>query len=186
MRHTLGYCSEGGLQDIEIHTTRHEARRLIDDYIHVKPEIMEKITQFQIDNFMGKFVISVHYRGTDKIVEAPSVDYNTVFVKVNEIIRTHAGSEYKIFVATDEQAFLDFMISRYGARVCYNPNAIRSRNGKPVHMSDCDRYQCGLDAIMDAILLSRGHYLIRTSSNLSLWSTFFNPDIPVYELNKRY
>ena len=42
------------------------------------------------------------------------------------------------------------------------------------------------NALIDCILLSKTDLLIRTSSNFSLASTFFNPKLPVIELSKRH
>ena len=186
VRHITGEIPGSIPWEAEKHTSRHEAKRLIDKYIKLKSEIMDKIAQFQIDNFVNNYVITVHYRGTDKIIEAPAVAYGTVSAKVDEIMRDHGHDRCKIFIATDEQKFLNYMLNHYGDLICYNTEAIRSIDGNPLHTGNYDRYQCGLDAIVDAVLLSRGQHMIRMSSNLSRWSTFFNPSIPVYELNQRY
>lgn len=184
--HVMGDCPGSPAFDIERHTSRQEAFSLIQTYIHFKPAIMQEIDRFEQENFCGNFVIGVHYRGTDKIEEAPRVDYFTVLDKVVEEIGKLPGDRYKIFVATDEEAFLQYMISHFGNAVCYNKKALRSTNGFPLHFSECDRYAQGLDSIIDCVLLSRSQYLIRTNSNLSLWSTFFNPDVPVFEINQRH
>lgn len=169
---------------IEEKLTRHEVRDYIEKYIHVKSFIMDRVAQFQIENFVGNFVISIHYRGTDKFIhEAREVPYENVAKQVDKVIKESGGQKYRIFIATDEQNFLDYMIQKYGDIVCFN-DAMRSSNGEPLHVNNSDPYQQGLETVMDAILLSRGHYLIRTTSNLSRWSTFFNPDLPVFELNQ--
>lgn len=165
--------------------TRHEARAYIEKYIRVKPYIMDIVSQYQIDNFSGNFVISIHYRGTDKFAhESREVPYQNVAKQVDRVIEEKAGERYRIFIATDEQGFLNYMVQRYGNIVCFNQEALRSSDGRPLHLNMKDPYKQGLDTVIDALLLSRGHYLIRTTSNLSRWSTFFNPDLPVHELNQ--
>lgn len=169
------------------HVNRKELFRLLQKYLRVKSHIQAKIDKFQQENLKDCFVISVHYRGTDKIEVAPSVPYQKVLEEVVKAIKLYADQEYKIFVATDEQAFLDYMINLFGDLVCYNKDALRSTNGKPVHLDKkLSRYKSGEDAIIDCILLSKGNILIRTSSNLSRWSTYFNPHIPVVKLNDQY
>jgi len=168
-------------------TVRKEIFNLVQRYIHIKEHIKTKIDIFEKENFKNSFVISVHYRGTDKIAEAPYVSYEKVSEEVVKVLKKSGDKKYKIFVATDEQAFLDYMINLFGDRVCYYKDAIRSTNGIPVHLDKkLDHYKCGEDALVDCILLSRGNFLIRSSSNLSRWSTYFNPNIPVVELNTRY
>jgi len=166
---------------------RKEIFKLIQKYIHIKPHIQEKITTFEKENFKNHFVISVHYRGTDKIIEAPRVPYEKVPEEILNVMKTYGDKKYKIFVATDEQNFVDYMINLFGDLVCYNKDALRSTSGNPVHLDkNFSRYKSGEDALIDCILLSRANFLIRSSSNLSRWSTYFNPKIPCVELNKRY
>lgn len=180
------YGNAPGVRDCEIEklTTRHEAKYLIDKYIRFKPHILERIEQFEIEHLVGHYVIGVHYRGTDKFIEeAPFVSYHAVVQAIKKRIKSLRNEAYKIFVATDEQDLINYLEHSFGNKVCYT-DSIRSIDGIPLHFSNHDRYQCGEDAIVDAVLLSRGQYLIRTSSNLSRWSTFFNPDIPVKELSQ--
>lgn len=166
---------------------RKELFTLIQKYFHVKPHIQKKIDAFEKENFKNYFVISVHYRGTDKVTIAPSVPYEKIPEEVLKVIKMYGNMKYKIFVATDEQAFLNYMITMFGDLVCYNKDSLRSTNGKPVHLNkNFSRYKCGEDAIIDCILLSKGNFLVRTSSNLSRWSTYFNPGIPVVRLNNQY
>ena len=161
------------------------ARAIIDKYIHPKQHIINKIDHFVENNFKSLFIIGVHYRGTDKQHEAPRVLYKEVKNKVKQEIK-QLKADYKIFVATDENAFVEYMKMVFPNKICYRSNAIRSDNRQPVHKRHQDQYKCGEDAVLDCILLSRTNLLIRTSSTLSLWSTYFNPDIPVFELNERY
>jgi len=79
------------------------------------------------------------------------------------------------------------MIATFGHLICYYQDAIRSVNGKALHVDPAHSpYRVGREALIDCVLLSRTDMLIRTSSNLSLCSTFFNSDLPVQELNRRW
>ena len=62
----------------------------------------------------------------------------------------------------------------------------RSSDGRPIDVVNEDRnHKKGVDAVIDCILLSRCQVLIRTSSNLSLCSTLFAPEMPVILLNRK-
>jgi len=111
------------------------------------------------------------------------VPYHKIVKQANKIFKKRGEKKCKIFIATDEQSFLDYMLNKYGDLVSYR-NVQRSFNGKSLHLQNNEPYQQGLELIIDTVLLSRGNYLIRNSSNLSRWSTFFNPHMSVYELNK--
>ena len=112
--------------------------------------------------------------------------YRDVVDSVNKIIATlPSQADYKIFIATDEYKFLHFMMYRFHKKVCYC-EAKRSIGSIPLHLDeDRNPYQTGEDALIGAILLSRVNFLIRTSSNLSLCSRYFNPELPVLELSQR-
>lgn len=169
----------------EFFLSREKVSELICKYIKIKKQITDKVESFLLKNFKRKYVIGIHYRGTDKISEAPRVLYETVFTTINEIIKNYHQKNYKLFVATDEQDFLDWIKEKFPNRVIYQ-NALRSLTGDPLHIPPQSPYQQGEEALIDSILLSNCNYLIRTSSNLSLWSSFINPTLPVTELNKRY
>lgn len=169
--------STGG---ISYYITRKEANQLFRKYIKIRPEIIEEARFFYMQHFKGYYVIAIHYRGTDKVTEVPLVPYESF---VEEIENKRIGfHEFKIFVATDDQTFLDFLTKLYPNRVCYQ-EAQRSITGDPLHISNPSSYQQGKEALIDAILLSQGRILIRSASNLSLWSTYFSPDMPVIELS---
>ncbi len=162
--------------------TRVEAARLVKKYVSVKRSILDKVDQFVTSHFQDFFVIGVHYRGTDKGKEAPRVSYHEVFEKIRELIPLN--DPYKIFVATDEVCFLEECRELFSDRIVAI-DACRSEGKDPVHFSNDAPYQVGEEAVVDALLLSKCSVLIRTSSNLSLWSTYFSPEIPVTLLNRR-
>lgn len=161
-----------------------EARTLISKYIHIKDELQQEIDDYAQAHF-NCFVIGVHYRGTDKWCEAPRVNYEEMFFQINNQIKLLGNKEYKIFVATDEQAFLEDMLSVYGDKVLYLELAPRSSDKTATHYMKKSPYENGKYAIMDCLLLSKTNILIRTSSNLSLASIYYNPDLKVIELNRR-
>jgi hypothetical protein len=169
------------------YTSRGNVFNLINKHIKLKPHIQEKINNFSTKCFSSHYVIGVHYRGTDKIKEAPPVPYSQVAQEIQNHIGTINTSNYKIFVATDEQNFIVYLESIFGEKVCYYEDAIRSTDGTPIHLDPkYDHYKSGEDAIIDALLLSKTNFLIRMNSNLSLCSTYFNPHLKSIELNQKY
>ncbi len=162
-----------------------ERQRLIKKYIKVKSPIQNKVDEYVLDNFTGSPVIGVHYRGTDKSIEAPRVSFDKVISCIQEYIEEKDLKDYKIFVATDELEFLTFMESSFPHAILVYSTQY-STDGSPLHENNPDKFLHGEEALIDCLLLARTDVLIRTSSNLSLWSTYFSPSLPVIELNKRY
>ncbi|HSX26764.1 MAG TPA: nodulation protein NodZ [Chlamydiales bacterium] len=180
-------------REIEFYTTREEASRLIQKYIHFQPTILQKAQAFQQKHFANRYTIGVHYRGTDKMRdEATRVHYPEVMKAIREAIhsaRARGIANYQIFAASDEQPFIDFIRGLFQGHFCCQEEALRSsqRMGKPAHLNPTlDRSRCGEETILDCLLLSHCDELIRTSSNLSLWALFLNPNLPSITLNQRF
>jgi len=174
---------------IEFGVPRKEAYQLIKKYIRLKPFIKEKISQYVKKSFGKGKVIGVHFRGTDKYHESPIAPFEEVAAHVDQAIvdfeKGHTKG-IKIFVATDQQDFLDYMCERYPSKVIYYEESTRSMDGKPVHTSFLpNNYKKGEDALLDCLLLSKCDILIKTSSNLSLCSAYFNPNIPMIHVTER-
>lgn len=165
--------------------SRGEANRVMHKYIKIKPYMLEKADQFAQENFKDYVVIGVHFRGTDKSHEAPPVSYEDALEVIAKQVASLNDDHYKIFLATDEQGFLDFMLGHFPDKIIYT-QACRSTDSTAVHHSDYNAYQIGEEALLDALLLTKTQLLIRTSSSLSLWSTFYNVELPVIMLNHRY
>jgi hypothetical protein len=170
-----------------IHDNRKNVHRLLSKYVKVKPHIEEKVNQIVENSFGYSTIIGVHYRGTDKWTEAPRAPYENVAAYVDDTIaelEEIGHSDIKIFVATDEQNFLDYMRERYPSIVICYEESERSVDGVCVHMSGTGGtpYKKGEDALIDCLLLSKTDILLKTASNLSLCASYFNPEIPVVNM----
>ncbi len=166
----------------EFGISRERGNELIRKYIFLKPHIQKKIDAFYATNFQECYVIGVHYRGTDKCGEADIVPYRDVYEHLQSIIKKQPN--YKIFIATDDFYFLDYMHSCFSGDIIAI-DAIRSDEGAAIHYTEKNRnYKKGEDAVIDCILLSKCDLLLKTASNLSDCSMKFNLHIPVIKLNK--
>lgn len=166
--------------------TRASAGDLITRHIRLQPHLQRKVDAYAAEHFANSFTVGVHYRGTDKHEEAPPVAYDEVVAAIHEAAAAGGTRPLRVFVATDDQRFLDAMIDRFADRLLFRP-MFRSRDGRPIDVTNDDtNYQKGEDAVLDCLLLSRTQFLIRTASNLSLCSAFFNPGVPDRPLNRPY
>jgi hypothetical protein len=163
--------------------SRQEGQALIQKYIHLKSELKQKRDAFVERHFKDHFVIGVHFRGTDKEREAPRVPPKMVIEEIQRAVSQLKTDRFKIFVATDEQPFLDEVQRLFKDRLIFIP-AYRSLDEYPVHFSNKNQYKMGEEAILDCLLLSECNMLIRTASNLSFCSSFFNPAINEINLSQ--
>jgi hypothetical protein len=163
------------------------AQFLIEKYLRVRDEIVSEADEFCRRNFDGKSVLGVHYRGTDKAVESPPVPFGAVRANIDEYLKLYPETDL-IFVATDDESFLDAMRAEaLGRPIVFREDAIRSMDGASVHKSpDTDKYDVNKDAVVNCLILSRCNGLLKTSSILSDWAKLFNPRLPLVILNRPY
>lgn len=158
-----------------------EMHFMILKYIQVKQDIEAIVKDFVNEQFSNNYVIGVHYRGTDKKTEVPRVPYQKIINSIKsrlEMAEKSGFKNIKIFIATDEQHFLNAMQEHFPDKICYQ-DAMRATNDEsPLH-TDPDRnpYQCGREVLIDCLLLSNCNDLIRTQSNITACVLFFNPYI---------
>lgn len=169
---------------VELAMPRAAAAQLVRRHARVKATIMARVDRSWTAHADGAYMIGVHYRGTDKWEGAPVVPLEAVAQAVIDASATASADRWNLFVATDEVACLDFMQQRFPGRVAAL-DIERSSDGRPLHKAPGDGSRKGEDAIMDCLLLARCAHLVRTDSDLGLFSTFFNPDLPATMLGKR-
>lgn len=170
---------------------RHRGYELIQKYVHLKSDIQKEVDAYFDAQFKDYFVIGVHHRGTDKVLEWSLISYEKTYNKLNEIINNLLESDrerLRIYIATDEQAFLTYVLDRFPANMIIYNDFARSTNGIALHADGSNfypnNYQMGKEALLDCLFLSKCNILIRPpGSCLSHMSTFFNPyltDIPLW------
>lgn len=152
-------------------------------YVKVKPHIQDKAEQFAAAYFQDDYIIGVHYRGTDKSKETPRVAYESVIEEVEKVIAAHGEKTYKIFVCTDEEAFLREISAIFPGKVLCT-DATRSSDRMPVHFARMRQCQLGEEALVDCLLLSRVDSLIRTPSYFSQYAGIMNPNLPITLVEK--
>jgi hypothetical protein len=134
------------------------------------------------------FVLGVHFRGTDKKIAYPysAPSYAVFDYAIQQTLRAYAIDRQRswvIFCATDETEFAEWMTQRYGARVAMLQSSPRltKHDTTPlkyagVHKSSkYSNYDKGLYGMLDMLLLSRTHFLIKNRSSVSDVALIFNP-----------
>jgi hypothetical protein len=156
---------------------------LVERYVRVKPHVRDIVDDFSKRHWPDQFAIGLHYRGTDKSEDARRVPYEEVESVVRDTMQRAGTNRCRVFLATDEQAFVHFMLARFPSQLCYR-EMFRSTDGRPIDVVNADgNYRKGLDAVVDCLLLAKTSALIRTASNLSLCATLFSPQLPDTLLN---
>jgi len=167
--------------------TLESATRLLEKYLTVKKDVLDEVDAFCAQHFAGASVLGIHYRGTDKREEAPVVSYDRV-VRNAEYYLQRFPATGKVFISTDESAFILYMQQNFMSRpVITRDDAFRSQNGTSIHRRlGIDRYAMNRDAVVNCLLLARCDALLKTASIVSDWSKLFNPRLGLVLLNRPY
>jgi hypothetical protein len=165
------------------------ARTLV-KYLRPKPHIQKLVDDFWQKLSAHGPVIGLHFRGTDKVGEAPRVSWEYCVQVMRDYLHQHTDIK-AVFVASDEQEFVDFIqMSMHGIPVYCHDDHYRSKAGdiQPIFLKDTGEgsYEKGEDALVNVLLLSKCATLIRTTSFFSAWASVFNPHLKVILLNKPY
>lgn len=161
--------------------------KVVEEYIHVKPHIKNKVDQFYEQYMQDKKTIGIHLRGTDKIpamagLHRENMPLEELFKLVNNY------EDHQFFIATDEQELLEKAKQALKGTVIYS-DSIRSTNSSPLHHGSTilNKAQIGEQALIDVLLLAKCDHLFASYSNLSFAVIYFNKNIPyttIYEILK--
>lgn len=149
----------------------------------VKQAIAAKVDQFCAEQFRGKKILGVHFRGTDKTSEAPRVSGEAM----RETVAAYLAANKDvggIFAASDERTFHNYMQDSFpDVRVICSPSEVDTHFQVDLGSTN---YRKGEGALIDCLLLSRCSAVIRTASFLSAWASIFNPQLPIVMVNRPY
>lgn len=165
--------------------TLERAHALWTRYARLDAGVEAHVDSFAAAHFAGRRVLGVHFRGTDKTTEAVRVAWNALAEAVHVACKAHACDA--VFVASDEQAFVDFMQCTFADRtVVVHADTLRASGSEAIHVRPHpgrNRLKAR-EALVNALLLSRCTALVRSASFLSGWASVFNPGLPVILLNR--
>jgi hypothetical protein len=146
-------------------------RDYIQEYIQPQPHILEKVTHFVDSRFKSDLIIGLHIRGTDFAYAKPT-SLETYFNEIDGLVQGTEHVDYQIFVATDQQQYLGAFKERYSDKVVHL-DAVRSENHiAPFRFEQISGYQKGEEVLMDILILSQCHHVIKgaaATGEIALW-----------------
>ncbi|HAZ60274.1 MAG TPA: hypothetical protein DCY89_01715 [Gammaproteobacteria bacterium] len=162
------------------------AAELVRDGLGLQAEIADQVEDFRTRHFVNRRVLGIHFRGTDKTIEAPRATWEYCRDTVRTYLNAHSDTD-TLFVTSDEAAFVGWIKAQFSdITVCSRDDHCRSDGAAPLHVLGAagDNYLKGVDALVNSLLLSHCSVIVRSSSFLSAWASIFNPQVPVILLNK--
>ena len=160
----------------------------------IKPKIAPDINT-EIIKFREKYFNGCHLRGTDRV--SADVSKNFTLTKslfdvsnnltpqiciyklkkiIDNILDVHQLDQ--IFLATDCEYYMTSLCSIYGKNIIHYSSIISPDVNRNLHHNDNIPKDIHMkEAIIDSILLSAGDYMLRTKSNMTIFSKIVNPRI---------
>lgn len=185
------YASASAMTAYRAPSPRLAAHRLMRRFAEPHDVFLGECEAFVREQFGGRPAVAVHVRGTDArrgCEDRVGVSYEHLHAEVAEGLRRR--DDAVLFVATDEAPLLDMMRDRYGDRVRFRP-CVRSSDGRSIHGHHdagvrSSGFEKARDVLLDALVMSRCDYLIRTHSAVTAYTLCRNPDLPYVDLEVKY
>lgn len=179
----FGHPLDISTQSLSEGLTIQRAHDLFNKHYAVRQRFMDEARTFLGSG--ASQVLGVHFRGSDKQMEAPRIAWDRIAATVDSFLDTRGADS--IFVATDELSFLRFMEQRYGgARVRALDCRYLSEGPVPAHFQQGDGFEKGREALVTMLILSMCRVCVRVPSNLSGFSKILNPALPMVTLGEPY
>ena len=163
-----------------------EANYLFWTYFPPKPIITDRVDAVLADVPNRKFDLSIHYRGTDKALEAPLVSYG-VYEQAVLDFRSGGGNLNFVFLATDDRGFETFIRQRFPSTIftTYNLGATMDTS-RGRHFSAMSPEDKGIEALVNMFLLAAAPTCIRGVSYMSAISKILNINLRTVSLNRTH
>eukprot|EP00937_MAST-01D_sp_MAST-1D-sp2_P004585 g4585.t1 len=131
--------------------------------------------------------LSLHYRGSDKqfgyLNEATTIHPDEFLMLVEHFVERHPEIT-TLFIASDEHYFMKQAAVKFPRLRIVSQDIRRGKGGNRGmhHKHHFNGPAHGRQALVDAIMLGKCRYLLKTSSALSGWSKIFTPSVKAYRV----
>lgn len=169
-----------------------EARRYCKKFVKIKPELIDKADTFLKKHTDGNY-LAVHKRGTDH-ENASYFTLDNYFTETDKYIDQYD----QLLVCSDEQYSVDAFKERYGKKV-FSYDSAREiipghvyqgphgpRMGVHNQHSGNFVYENGRDCVIEAYLLSKSSFLLKTLSNVSHYAVMANENLNFVWIDENY
>lgn len=153
------------------------SKNLVKKYFKLKPHVIQKIINFEKENFKENRILGIHYRGGEAFHTGHAKNQNNIMSieyhisKINENLNT--GNYDKLFLITNDKYARDILMNHYSDIIIKYDIDLLCPVGMHLDISwiHNDRnYEKGEFAVIDCILLSKCKKILATSSNLTCLS----------------
>ena len=192
-RVTFGHFEDfPNFRNIVKNLDKERIKQIIDNYFNPNLRIRAMVSDFIESEEIYNYC-SVHWRGTDKSLEAPEITLREVIETIDRKIAKSENILEAIFIASDSRELLELLIDLLKSthpklKVKFRENNMRAVSSSPIHLQGdrpvSDKLFILDESLIDCLILSKGSFLVRNSSFLSAWSSLFNSKLDSICLNR--
>lgn len=193
-------------QDQAFAAWRRQYHRLFKQHVRLRPELAEEIEQFSAAHLQVPLLIAAHVRHPSHTVEQPGavIAHTEAYVDAirDQVERRGldpAGSDWRVFLATDQERVVRRFREEYGDRVACYDDVRRTRSDEDAafdalskeeqnrdghqlqHLVAADRAnwssRMAWEVVRDAFTMARCHCLLHVVSNVSTAVAYMNPSM---------
>lgn len=171
---------------VQHHVSIADANRIFWTYLHPKPVLADRVEGVLRDLAIAQFDLSIHYRGTDKVLEGALVGHESFERAISRHV-DGGGAFDVVFLATDDARFDEFVRSRWPDTSFISFNCGHPSDPSVArHFSDMPPQDKAIEALVNILLLARAPKCIRTTSYMSAMSKIANQELVTETLNRTY
>lgn len=155
---------------------RRLGREYVAKYVQVKPHVAEKVQGFVDKHFRGRFTFGAHVRGTDFAYAEPTPP-EAYFEAIERLVQRKGLRNYGVFLATDQQQFVDRFQREYGSSLVTYDSFRGSGDVAPFRLRAVNPYRKGEDVLVDTLLLSRCDHVLKCAAAGGEYALWFGQDL---------
>lgn len=181
------HASKRGYDEAWYRTMRTRASQLLGRFVRPRQHLLKAVDEYWSSHFgPGANVLGVHMRGTDKQADIGGniVPPQLYMHHIDIYLQQHPNA--RVFLATDSPRFLRRMRERYSTKLVAR-NALRSERNAflDVQFAGTNERK-GFDVLIDALLLSRCAFLLKSSSAVGEFAIYFNMSLHSRSIDLQY
>jgi hypothetical protein len=155
----------------------------------IKPSIIKIVDDFSTENFDHN-TLGIHIRSTDRATNSQSKKHwrpLSMELVCNEVdYYLNYFNCTKVFVATDFSGYREALVNKFGSAACYYSNRISDSAKKAPHLNPENGELVAQEGFIDMLLLSRCNALLRTTSNLTVFTLSVQKNLPFVDLSLKH
>ncbi|MDX1642959.1 MAG: hypothetical protein R3244_01235 [Thermoanaerobaculia bacterium] len=152
-------------------------RTFVARFVRPLPIFRRRAEAFFREHLANEYVVGAHVRGTD-FAYAEATEPEQYVEGIRQHVAEREIERYKVFLATDQQQFVELFRRELGERVVVADGLRSEGEVAPFNLPiERSRALLGEDVLLDVLLLARSDYLFKGASAVGEYALWFAPQL---------